>query len=221
MGPPPRRPSFLLPVIVVAVLLLAGGGTGAVFLLRHHPAPVSQVNQVSSQAAAETTPGTATSTTTTSPSPASPSPVAPPTQVTLQGMTIGISAVNTDPDATVVAATFAAYFGGIDSQNYTQAWDTYTSALQAAIPFQPWSSGLSTTQDGQVTLQSLQHNTNGDITARVTFQSHQAGQYGPNPGETCTDWSLDYQLVPSGSASSSLSYLINEVKPVGSGNASC
>jgi eukaryotic-like serine/threonine-protein kinase len=141
--------------------------------------------------------------------------------VTLGGITIRISAVNTDPDATGVAATFAAYFGGIDARNYMQAWDTYTPALQAAIPFQPWSSGLGTTHDGQVVVQSIQHNPNGDTTARVTFQSHQAGQYGPNPGETCTNWSLDYQLVPSAAGSSSLSYLINEVATVGAGHASC
>jgi hypothetical protein len=142
-----------------------------VFLLRHSQ-PGSQANvanQASSQPAAETTTGIATSTTTTSPSPTSPSPAPPPTQVTLNGMTIRISAVNTDPDATGVAATFAAYFGGIDSRNYMQAWDTYTPALQAAIPFQPWSSGLSTTRDGQVVVQSIQHNPNGDMTARVTF----------------------------------------------------
>lgn len=220
---PRRRPASRWPLAVVVALLLAGGGAGAVFLLRHSQ-PSSQANlanQASSQTPAETPTGVATSATTTSPSPTPPSPAPPPTQVTLEGMTIRISAVNTDPNATGVAATFAAYFGGIDSRNYMQAWDTYTPALQAAIPFQPWSNGLGTTHDGQVVVQSIQHNPNGDMTARVTFQSHQAGQYGPNPGETCTDWSLDYQLVPSGAASSSLSYLINEVATVGAGHASC
>ena len=225
-GSPPgprRQPAFRWPVAVVVALLLAGGGIGAVFLLRHSQ-PGSQANvanQASSQPAAETTTGIATSTTATSPSPTSSSPAPPPTQVTLNGMTIRISAVNTDPDATGVAATFAAYFGGIDSRNYMQAWDTYTPALQAAIPFQPWSSGLSTTRDGQVVVHSIQHNPNGDMTTGVTFQSHQAGQYGPNPGETCTNWSLDYQLVPSGAGSTSLSYLINEVATVGAGHTSC
>jgi hypothetical protein len=223
-GTPPgprRRPTSHWPLAVVVALLLAGGGTGAVFLLRHSQ-PGSQPNlatQASSHAPAET--ATTTSPSPTSPSPTSPSPAPPPTQVTLNGMTIRISAVNTDPNATGVAATFAAYFSGIDSRNYMQAWDTYTPALQAAIPFQSWSSGLGTTHDGQVAVQSIQHDPNGDMTARVTFQSHQAGQYGPNPGETCTDWSLDYQLVPSSAGSSSLSYLINEVATVGAGHASC
>lgn len=142
-----------------------------------------------------------------------------------------MGAVNTDPDTTDVAATLAAYFAGINTTNYMQAWDIYTPALQAVIPFQPWSSALSTTQDSQVVVQSIQHDANGGIDAEVLFESHQAGEYGPNPGETCTNWSLDYQLAPSSGAqpspsassigSASLSYLINKVTDVGAGHASC
>ena len=140
----------------------------------------------------------------------------PPTQVNIQGVTIGISAVNTDPDAMDVAATLAAYFGGIDARNYKQAWDTYTSALQAAFPFQKFSSGERTSQDTQIVVHSIQHDSNGDLDAQVGFQSHQAGHYGINPGETCTNWSLDYYLVASPgaqpSAAASPSYLINRVE---------
>jgi hypothetical protein len=80
-----------------------------------------------------------------------------PTQVNIDGVTIGISAANTDPDAMDVAATLAAYFGGIDARNYMQAWDTYTSALQAAVSFQKFSRLLSTSQDTQIVVQSIQH----------------------------------------------------------------
>ena len=110
-------------------------------------------------------------------------------------MTIGIGAVNTDPDATAVAATLAAYFGGIDARNYRQAWDTYRPASRRR-PLQSFAKELSTTQETQVTVQSIQHDEGGNIEADISFQSHQAGQYGPNPGETCTDWTLDYHLVP-------------------------
>jgi len=149
----------------------------------------------------------------------------PPTQVNIQGVTIGISAVNTDPDAMDVAATLAAYFGGIDARNYKQAWDTYTSALQAAFPLQKFSSGERTSQDTQIVVHSIQHDSNGDLDVQVGFQSHQAGHYGINPGETCTNWSLDYYLVASPgaqpSAAASPSYLINRVEYVGTGHTSC
>jgi hypothetical protein len=149
----------------------------------------------------------------------------PPTQVNLQGVTIGIGAVNTDPDAMDVAATLAAYFGGIDARNYEQAWDTYTSALQAVVSFQRFSSELSTSQDTQIVVLSIRHDSNGDLDVQVGFQSHQAGQYGPDPGQTCTNWSLDYHLVASSgaqpSAGASPSYLISKVTDVGAGHASC
>ncbi len=162
-------------------------------------------------------------------SPATPAPPSaaapPPTQVNIQGVTIGISAVNADPDAMDVAATLAAYFGGIDARNYQQAWDTYTSALQAAVSFQTFSRLLSTSQDTQIVLQSIQHDSNGDLVVQVGFQSHQAGQYGPDPGQTCTNWSLDYQLVASAGAQptapASPSYLISRVTDVGAGHTSC
>jgi eukaryotic-like serine/threonine-protein kinase len=159
-------------------------------------------------------------------SPAPPSAAKPPpTQVNIQGVTIGISAVNTDPAAMDVAATLAAYFGGIDARNYQQAWDTYTSALQAAVSFQRFSSELSTSQDTQIVVQGIRHDPDGDLDVQVGFQSHQAGQYGPDPGQTCTNWSLDYQLVPSAgarpSAVASPSYLINRVTDVGAGHTSC
>lgn len=132
--------------------------------------------------------------------------------------------MNTDPNATNVAATMATYFSGINSRNYMQAWDVYTSSLQAAVPFDSWSSALTTTQNSQIAVQSIQHNPDGNLDAVVTFQSNQAPQYGPNPGETCTNWSLNYQLVTGGSTSSGSAapaYLINDVTDAGAGHTAC
>jgi hypothetical protein len=139
-------------------------------------------------------------------------------------MTIGISAVNTDPDATAVAATLAAYFGGIDNRNYQDAWDTYTSGEQGAVPYNAFASDESTTQDTQLAVQSIQHDGGGNLEADVSFQSQQAGQYGPNPGETCTNWTLDYHLVPTTGVTSvpiPVPYLIDKVTPLGAGHAAC
>ncbi len=142
----------------------------------------------------------------------------------MDGMTISIGAVNTNPDATAVATMLATYFGGIDAGKYMQAWDTYSAALQGAIPFQPVANALSTSQDNQVVMQSIQHDAGGNIDADVSFQSHQAGQYGPNQGETCTNWPLDYHLVPAANTTTgpvSRSYLINKVTAIGPGYTSC
>lgn len=216
-----RPPAFLWPLVVGLALLIAGGGiVTAVFLVRHSHGQSSAQKNVASISARTATP----TSTTPPPPPTPPTPPPPPTQVSSDGVTIGIGAVNTDPDAAAVAATLAAYFGGIDTRNYTQAWDAFTAALQAAIPFQSWSGALSTSQDSQMAVQSIQHDANGLIDADVSFKSHQAAQYGPNPGETCTDWSLDYQFVPSSNSSAgtaSLSYLISKVTAIGAGHTSC
>ena len=142
----------------------------------------------------------------------------------MQGATVGIGAVSADPDATAVAATLATYFGGIDTKKYTQAWNTYTATLQAAFPYHPFASALSTSHDSRVVVQSIQHDANGNIEADVSFQSHQAGKYGPDQGETCTNWSLDYHLVPAPDTTTgpaSLSYLIDKVTYIGAGHTSC
>ena len=224
-GPPqgglPPRPAhpgtFRLPLIVALAVLLLAGGTGTTLLIRHFLShPTANGKTISP------VPGT-----TLPPSPAPPptQPASPPTQLDIQGITIGIGAVNTDSVASNVATTMGGYFASINARNYRQAWNLYTPALRAAIPFQPWAAALSTTQESQVAIQDIQHDPNGDIDATVSFQSHQGPQYGPNQGETCTNWSLDYHLSQSsgGSADPSLgpSYLIDKVTAVGAGHAAC
>lgn len=221
----PRRPAVGRPLAVALAVLVVAGGTAAGLLLTRHPAhsrlSASQ-SQVSPQGRStlvpSATPSTAPSATgtTTAPSP----PPAPPTQMSSQGVTIGIGAVNTDADAVNVARTLAAYFGGINTRNYTQAWNTLTPSMKVGLSLQYFSSQESTSRDSQVVVHSLHHDSNGDIGAEVTFQSHQAGQYGPDLGDTCDNWSLDYELVPSAS-SGALSYLINKVETVGTGHVSC
>lgn len=206
-------------IAIAAVLLVAAGGVAAALFLLHPShgkavatggsSPPTSNTQSAQSPSANPTP---------SPSP-SPSPPPAPTHVRVDGVRVGISAVNTNANATAVAQALGTYFGGINAQNYTQAYNTFTPSLQAAIPYQNWSSGLTTTKDTAVAVQSIQHHPNGDVNVTVSFRSHQAPQYGPVAGDTCDNWLLDYRLVPSGSASPP--YLIGKVKPVGAGYQAC
>lgn len=211
-SPPAPRSVFLWPVVAVLAVLLAGGGFAAsLALIRHFYGASGLQDNLAEE-----------SPTTASPTPSGPPP--PSTQVTMSGTTIGIGAVNADPDATAVAATLATYFGGINVGKYSQAWDTYTAALQAAIQYQYFATAVSTSRDSQVIVQSIQHDAKGNVEVNVSFQSHQAGRYGPNQGETCTNWSLDYHLVPAADTAAgpaSLSYLIDKVTDIGAGHTSC
>jgi hypothetical protein len=198
------------------VLLIAGGTVAGVLLVRQaHSHPIASTP--ASIPASDSTTGTS--------APPSPAATAPPTQLDIQGLTVGIGAVNTDPNVTNVASVIGDYFAGIDARNYLQAWNLYTQAQQAAVPFQPWSSELSTTHDSQIAVQTIQQDPAAGLDATVLFQSHQAPQYGPNQGETCTNWSLVYQLVPSGgqpaSPATTPSYLIGKVTNVGAGHSPC
>jgi eukaryotic-like serine/threonine-protein kinase len=224
VGSPPRqrsRPGYLIPLIAALAVLVAGGSVGAVVLIRHftgHPVVQNTPAAISPTTASPVSSGPDSGS-------ASPStPPTPPSQVTIGGMAIGISAVNTDPDATAVADTLAAYFGAIDNRNYRKAWDTYSAGEQAVVPYGAFANQLSTTQDTQVTVQSIQHDDGGNLEADISFQSQQAGQDGPSPGETCTDWTLDYHLVPTTAVTSGavpISYRIDKVTYIGPGHTAC
>jgi hypothetical protein len=204
-------------IAVAAVLLVAGGGVAAALFLLHPSHGKSVATGGNTPLTSTTQPSQSPSANPT-PSP-SPSPPPAPTHVKVDGVRVGISAVNTNANATAVAQTLGSYFGGINAQNYTQAYNTFTPSLQASIPYQNWSSGLTTTRDTAVVVQSIQHHPNGAVNVTVSFRSHQSPQYGPVAGDTCDNWLLDYRLVPSGSASPP--YLIGKVKPVGAGYQAC
>lgn len=206
-------------IAIAAVLLVAAGGTAAALLLLHPSHGKAAATAGSTEPTSNAQPSQSPDANPT-PSPSlAPSPSSAPSHVTVDGVRVGISAINTHASATAVAQTLGTYFGGINSQNYMQAYNTFTPSLQASIPYQNWSSGLTTTKDTSVVVQSIQQHPNGDVNVTVSFRSHQAPQYGPVAGDTCDNWLLDYRLVPSGSASPP--YLITKVKPVGAGYQAC
>lgn len=210
---PGRRSRW--PLMLGIVALAAAGGTAAALYFTHsshrsEPPSAGHLGASSAPASAPTpTPGLSSS-----------PPPAAPTRVSVNGVSVDISGVSADADVAAVARTVGTYFGGIDARNYLQAWDAFAPALQAKIPYQPWSSSLGTTRDSRVAVQAIRHDPNGDIEITVSFRSHQAPQSGPNPGETCTNWSLKYRLVPS-SGTASLPYLIRKVQKVGAGHVAC
>ena len=206
-----RRKRWL--IAIAAVLVVAVGGTAAALFLLH-----SSHGKALTTGASTSPINSAQPTQSPSANP-TPSPSPAPSEMTVDGVQLDISAVNTDASATAVAQTLGTYFGGIDSQNYTQAYNTFTPSLQASIPYQNWSNGLITTKDTSVVVQSIHHDPNGGVNATVSFRSHQAPQYGPVAGDTCDNWLLNYRLVPSGSVSPP--YLIKKVKPVGAGYQAC
>jgi uncharacterized RDD family membrane protein YckC len=121
----------------------------------------------------------------------------------------------TDTLSQAIASSLDTYFSGINNQNYSVAWSQLSTNQQNQIgTFDQFSQQLSTSSNSAIELHDTAENGDGTYNADVTFTSHQGASFGPNPGETCTNWTLTYRLVSDGGSG----YLIDGV-PTASHNA--
>lgn len=195
----------LVAAVVVVALLAAGGGAYYLLALSRHPVPVPR-----GRGPRRTASPTASSSTTVVATTAAPSTTLPPGSV-------NVGAVATDPEAPAVAAVLDRYFTAIDTRNWDAAFATFTSSLQSSLGSPAALSAADTTStDSRVRVLSVTRNADGSIDVGVDFRSHQAAGYGPVAGQTCTDWTLDYRLVPAGAG-----LAIDHVSPVGAGHNAC
>jgi hypothetical protein len=190
-----RRPRW--PIALGLVLLLALGVTAAIYLLAPRSHTIVPSGSSKSQEASST-PSSSTSSPETTSAPTAPG-------------SADISRVASDSDAAGVARAFGTYFGGIDGREYAQAYAVYSPSAQSHLAYQSWANALSTTNDSAVSVTSMSHNADGSLSVAVDFTSHQSPSNGPNPGESCTNWSLIYDLVPNSNGSPP--YLIDQVSP--------
>lgn len=120
-----------------------------------------------------------------------------------------------DPLSLAIGQSLDIYFSGINTQDYSAAWNQETAAQQARNgTFDQFSQQLATTNNTAIELHDSADNGDGTFSADVTFTSHQDASLGPGGDETCTDWTLDYSLVSDGSGG----YLIDSV-PTSNQNA--
>ncbi len=224
-GPPAPLPGSNNGVIVaaaVAVIIAVAAGAGAVVYTQRSSTPKNPVATTSAVASAATTsaPSTTGSGGTTSGSSGSSSSSgssgssgsssSTPSNLPTAGTnftTVTLASGVATPQNAAVAQTLDAYFTGINSSDYANAYSQLTSTQQAKNPFTGFVNNTSGTIDSNVTVTAV--NIRNDRTARasVTFTSNQPGSKGVNPGETCTDWSIGYSLVPGSGAGG---YLISD-----------
>lgn len=113
-----------------------------------------------------------------------------------------------------VLATLGVYFRAIDSGDFPTALAELAHPQSLAT----FTAGVTSSYDYDIHLQSLQQ-TDGEATAWLTLASQQDAGQGPTdrPQETCTDWSLDYVMVPTNGL-----WLIDTTRPhAGAGSAPC
>jgi hypothetical protein len=203
------RPAAWLWVLGALILVIAAGSGVYFGFVRHHSA--------SNHDASGSIRRTSSSSTT-----AIPTTTVPTTTTTLPTGSIpaNTTAVASNPLAPQMALTFETYFGGISSKEFQQAYSAYSPTYQASVSEQAFASADATSSDSDVAITSITPNPDGSVTADVDFTSQQAAADGPVLGETCTDWTLAYTLVPA-TAGGPLSYVIQTSASVGSGHVGC
>ena len=207
-----RRGPMIL--VIIGVVVLAGAAVGAVFLFHKHSGGSGSNHAVPRTSATQRVATTLPQTTTSSPASTIPPTTVPPTTVPPTTPTtiapnmapVDTSAVASNSSSSAVSVTFSTYFGGINHKKWAQAYAAYSPAYQHNVTLPSFESVDGTSSDEDIVVTSISASTGGSLDVGVDFTSHQAAANGPS-GETCTQWSLTYVLVPSGTGEP-LVYLI-------------
>jgi hypothetical protein len=93
-----------------------------------------------------------------------------------------------------VADTLNAYFEGINSGDPQGAWLQFSSERQARLSLDDFAAAVRTSYDSGFFVQEAGY-ADGQAHVWLEFTSEQDPELGPNPGESCTRWSVDYVLV--------------------------
>ena len=167
--------------LAVIVVLAAGGGAYALAnsLGKHSTAQPSSSPTVGASTSASGPASTAQS--------ATPSPT-----LSLVAVSPGVTASAT------VETLLSHYFDGINTHSYTEYASTLNPAEQAKQTEAQFTSGYSSTTDSGMTLTDLASNSDGGLTATVTFTSRQSTSQSVD-NSACNAWTLNLYLVPQGS----------------------
>ncbi len=211
--PPPggNRRRWSQIVLPLAIVVVALGVSGAVFFLPSGAGTTHKGSQNTTVSARPSTSTTHTHTTSSTTSTTVPSPSGP-LQMTIQ------PAAEASTVVTPVADALEQYLGGIQARQWNSAYAALSPTMQAKMVSPAvLASGDKTSVLSHLVIHSITPNSNG-AAAVVSFTTHQAPNAGPNPGETCTNWSLSYSFIP---APSGTGYVIDAVSSVGPGHVPC
>lgn len=229
--PPPTAPTRQrkappMIVIVLAIVALVAVAVAIAIGVSHDSGNASPA-----AATGATIPSSATATTTSaagqsansssqvSMSASVPSSASPPLSASVSPGGIDLSAVLGNPAITAVAATLDTYFAGINSHNPQGALSVFvpTASLNPNDPAQvaQFGQNTSTTIDDMIVIGSIAADPQspGGVLVDVKFRSQQQSAYGPD-GQTCTRWTLTYEMQANGSG-----YQI--LKTLGTTSAAC
>jgi hypothetical protein len=113
-----------------------------------------------------------------------------------------------DPDASSVADFLGQYFDAINAHDYQSYLSLLSPQVQQGMTQAQFDNGYRSTADSNETLVGISTASDGDLSAEVTFISHQDPADSPDKSESCTDWDISLFLTQGGSG-----YLIDPAPP--------
>ena len=208
--PPERRPGrkrTLWIAVAAIVLLAAGGGAFALVKTTGKPQAAGPGSPSPSLAARATAPSTQPASTQPATPQASATPSASPSPSPSPSPSVVGIAPGVQPVSPQVEVVLSHYFQGINDRNYAEYASSQTAHGKKNQPESSFDTGYATTTDSNMMLTSLTPTGDGDLTATVTFTSHQSPSDSVD-NSACNNWTLNLYLVPSGSG-----YLITPAPP--------
>jgi hypothetical protein len=183
-------------IVIPLVAIVAGGGAyAAVKALGKHPTAQSSTPptvHASTPPASTPPPASATASASTTASASVTATPAPSPSLVAIG-----PGVATGTAIAPVETLLSTYFQGINTHNYGEYSGTLTAQNKADQTQSSFDSGYSTTTDSDMTLTSVTSTGGGDLTATVTFTSHQSPADSVD-NSACNDWTLNFYLAPNG-----------------------
>ncbi len=185
-------------MVAALVILAAGGGAFAVVSSLRSRSPHAQPSATMTTTAAPTTSSPAPQTSTASPIDTSTTP-APPTTTPTQSGTVALAqSAAGNPASAPVVDLFNRYFDGINTRNYSEYAGTLDAVYRGQNSQSTFNSGYATTTDSGETVTAI-NGSGSNLTAVVTFTSHQDPANSVDKQSSCNHWQLTLPLVAQGS----------------------
>jgi hypothetical protein len=180
---------------LAAVAVLAGGGGGAFWWVRTHHGQ-SQAEAARATKPGKTGPSPVSGSASGAPAPSAVPSVSPESPAGSGVLTVA-PAVSQNADASSVESFLNNYFSAINSHNYEQYRSLLDQKMAQDESAQDFDHGYGSTQDSDATLTGISSVGASQVSAAVTFTSHQSPSQSPSDS-ACTNWNVTLYLVSSG-----------------------
>lgn len=125
-----------------------------------------------------------------------PAPSTPPASTIRKPITV-LPGAASGPDSPAVVTFLTRYFSAINHHNFAAYRRLFSASLRGGLSRAGFTAGYGSSKDSQITLHAITAPSAGQLTAAVTFTSHQLPAASPN-NSACTAWNIALYLRQEG-----------------------